>query len=229
MNNEEIKIIADKVIKTNPIPEQIKGDYMIPDDVKEQAKKILEPIKTKITIDFHENPSAQLNHEIKDLLETISSLNENISLNTSSEGENTPYFDLKGEKNEGTIRFMGIPSGHEFSTLLSSLVMVSTGKHDLSSETVDYLKEVKKPLDLKVFITPTCPHCPSATFLAQRMAMVSTGITASMVEAMEFPELSQHFEVSGVPHTIINDQKGGFVGSHPENSAVSEIKKVLDK
>ena len=124
---------------------------------------------------------------------------------------------------------MGLPSGHEFSTLLSSLVMVSTGDHKLPAEVVDYLKDIKDPLDLKVFITPTCPYCPSAVFLAHRMAMISQNITGAMVESMEFPELSQKFGVSGVPHTIINDQQGGFVGAHPELSALTEIKKVLEK
>ncbi len=199
---------------------------MLLEDVKKQAKEMLNEIKEKIEISYHKDPKAQLNSQIKELLEDIISLNDNLKLTTTQKGENRPYFDIKG-KNKGTIRFMGLPSGHEFSTLLSSLVMAATGKYKLSPETVAYLENSKKPLDLKVFITPTCPYCPAAVFLAHNMAMVAEGITGSMVEAMEFPELSQHFNVSGVPHTIVNDQEGGFVGAHPEGSAISEIKKAL--
>ncbi len=199
---------------------------MLPDDVKEQATKILQPMDSEVVMEFHEEPSAQLNTQIKELLQDITAMNAHITLKVDSEGDNRPFFDLKG-KNKGIVRFMGLPSGHEFSTLLSALVMTSTGNHQLAPETVEFLNGLDKPLDLKVFITPTCPYCPSAALLAQKMAMVNEKITGVMVEAMEFPELSRKFNVTGVPRTIVNDSEGGFVGAHPEQSAIEEIKKAL--
>ncbi len=200
---------------------------MLPDNIKEDVKKVFAELQDPIKIVYHEDSSAELNNEIKNLLTEVSDLSEKISLEVDSEGPNRPNFEIFG-KNKGTIRFMGIPSGHEFSSLISALMMASTGEHKLSDDTVKFLAELKEPLDLKVFITPTCPHCPGAVFLAHRFAMVSDKVVSSMVEAMEFQELSQKFKVSGVPHTIINDQQGGFVGAHPEPSAISEIKKALE-
>ncbi len=200
---------------------------MIPDNVKEDVKKVFEQeLKNEVKIVYHEDEKAQLNNETKGLLEEVASLNDKITVEITSEGDVKPSFDLFGV-NKGTVRFMGIPSGHEFSTLISSIVMVSNGEHKLAEETVKFLEGLDKPLDLKVFVTPTCPYCPAAVFLAHRMAMVSDKVVGNMVEAMEFPELSQKFKVSGVPHTIINDTEGGFVGAHPEPSALEEIKKVL--
>jgi len=200
---------------------------MIPDNVKNDVKKVFDQeLKNDVKIVYHEDEKAQLNKETKELLEEVASLNDKISVEITQDGDVKPSFNLFGV-NKGTVRFMGIPSGHEFSTLVSSIVMVSNGEHKLSEETVKFLEGLDKPLDLKVFITPTCPYCPAAVFLAHRLAMVSDKVTGSMVEAMEFPELSQKFKVSGVPHTIINEQDGGFVGAHPEPSAIEEIKKVL--
>ncbi len=48
-----------------------------------------------------------------------------------------------------------------------------------------------------------------------------------MVEAMEFPELSDRYGVNGVPHTTINQGAGTMVGSAPEQYLVEEIKKAL--
>ncbi|HEX9014206.1 MAG TPA: hypothetical protein VF813_11835 [Anaerolineaceae bacterium] len=53
------------------------------------------------------------------------------------------------------IRFYGIPSGHEFTTLVNDLVMVSSRSSGLSKETAEFLKGVKSPLLLQVFTTPT--------------------------------------------------------------------------
>ncbi len=201
---------------------------MIPDNVKDDVKKVFDQeLKSEVKIVYHEDEKAQLNKETKELLEEVSGLSDKITLEITTEGDVKPSFDLFGQ-NKGTVRFMGIPSGHEFSTLVSSIVMVSNGEHKLAEETVKYLEALDKPLDLKVFVTPTCPYCPAAVFLAHRMAMVSDKVTGNMVEAMEFPELSQKFKVSGVPHTIINETDGGFVGAHPEQNALAEIKKVLE-
>ena len=47
-----------------------------------------------------------------------------------------------------------------------------------------------------------------------------------MVEAMEFPELSDQFGVSGVPQTTINAGKGTLVGAVPEDRLLAEILRV---
>ena len=59
--------------------------------------------------------------------------------------------------------------------------------------------------------------------LAHQMALESPLIQAEMVEAMEFPELSHHHSVSGVPQTTINDGAGAVVGAVPEDYLLAEI------
>ena len=48
-----------------------------------------------------------------------------------------------------------------------------------------------------------------------------------MVEATEFPELSDRHNVSGVPQTTINDGAGTVVGAYPEEQLLEEIQKAL--
>jgi glutaredoxin-like protein len=53
------------------------------------------------------------------------------------------------------IRFAGIPSGYEFSSLIQSLMMVSGRDSGLKEKTRQALKELKQPIHLAVFSTPT--------------------------------------------------------------------------
>jgi hypothetical protein len=59
------------------------------------------------------------------------------------------------------------------------------------------------------------------------MALESPLVEAEMVETMEFPELSDQFNVSGVPQTTINAGAGAVVGAVPENYLVAELEKAL--
>lgn len=53
------------------------------------------------------------------------------------------------------IRIYGIPAGHEFGTLVHSVVLVSNGESGLETDVKTYLSDLKKPVNLQVFVTPT--------------------------------------------------------------------------
>ena len=53
------------------------------------------------------------------------------------------------------IRYAGIPSGHEFTSLIQDILLVSGRDSGLTQETRDFLKELTEPVLLQVFVTPT--------------------------------------------------------------------------
>lgn len=53
------------------------------------------------------------------------------------------------------VRYAGIPSGHEFSSLIHDLILVSGRDSGLSEDTRQRIKDLKKPVHLQVFVTPT--------------------------------------------------------------------------
>ena len=64
--------------------------------------------------------------------------------------------------------------------------------------------------------------------LAHKMALENPKmVTAEAVEAMEFPELAEKHNVSGVPHTAINDGREHVIGAVPEVNLVAAIQRVL--
>lgn len=61
--------------------------------------------------------------------------------------------------------------------------------------------------------------------LAHQIAMESSLVRADMVEAVEFPHLSQKYNVRGVPRTVINESF--FIeGAVPEQYFVAEVMKA---
>ena len=60
------------------------------------------------------------------------------------------------------------------------------------------------------------------------MAIAFPNVTADIIEANEFPELSQRYGVTGVPKTIIND-KVEFVGAVPEAHFLAAIQQAMEK
>ena len=68
--------------------------------------------------------------------------------------ERVPATVVEGARDYG-IRFLGIPSGYEFSNLIDSIITVSSGTATLTEETQRALAELTGDVHIKVFSTPT--------------------------------------------------------------------------
>ncbi len=124
------------------------------------------------------------------------------------------------------IRFYGIPSGYEFTSLIEDIVDVSRGKSGLSPKTLEAIQAIKDPVHIQVFVTPTCPYCPSAVRMGHSLALASDKIRADMIESIEFPHLANKYNVYGVPKTIINETTQ-IEGALPEPLFVAKVLEAL--
>jgi glutaredoxin-like protein len=124
------------------------------------------------------------------------------------------------------LKYYGSPGGYEFVPLVETIVDISRGTNYLSNRIRKRLGKLKKDVRIQVFVTPACPHCPQMARLAYHMALGNPRISAEVIEANEFPELSQRYQVRGVPTTII-DEKMSFAGTVPEDVLVDIIERVI--
>lgn len=136
-----------------------------------------------------------------------------------------PAIAILGAKDYG-LRFYGIPSGYEFSTLLHAIQKVSAGAGELDAPTRAFLDGLSEPVHLQVFVTPTCPYCPPAATLAYEMALASDLVRAEVIESMEFQALAGQFNVMGVPLNVING-KERVEGAAPSARIVTAIQAAL--
>jgi glutaredoxin-like protein len=139
--------------------------------------------------------------------------------------DKVPAILLFGEKEYG-VRFFGLPSGYEFSTFIEDIVDVSRNTSRLTPKTKEVVKKIDRPIHIQVFVTPSCPYCPRVVRLAHQFAIENTLITGDMIEALEFQELSNRYNVLAVPKTIINDQIF-FEGAIPETLFLQQVLKAL--
>lgn len=120
------------------------------------------------------------------------------------------------------IRYYGAPLGNELPTLQQAIRMTATGVTVLTEQSRAQLKALSAPVALQVFFTPTCVFCPQMISLANQAAIESPLVTAVAIDATEFPDLVRHYNVNGVPKTIINDTME-IMGAAPEEDFIAAI------
>lgn len=195
-----------------------------------------------VAIDYFTKPASapdgrecETCEDVGTLLSELSALSGEITLRIHDVSAESPAADGAGGEPvyvpaialsgaaKGRVRFLGTPGGLEFGTLLRSLIGVATGATRLAETTREALRALRKDVHIRVFVTPTCPHCPRAAQTAVEMAVECERITAEIVEAEEFPELADRYRVREVPKTVINETVQ-FVGAPSEDSFLEHVR-----
>ncbi|RLC67824.1 MAG: glutaredoxin [Chloroflexi bacterium] len=211
---------------------------LLSEEIKEQVKKQLADLSGPVRlVMFTQEFECEFCAETRQLVEEIAQLSGQLSAEiynfvTDEDKadelgiDKIPAIAVIGAEDYG-VRFYGIPSGYEFASLLHAVKLVAQGEPELSEETTKVLAEVNQPAHFQVFVTPTCPYCPSAVMLAHQMAVASPMVRADMVEAQEFPHLAIKYQVMGVPRTVINETVH-IEGAAPEPMVVEKLQEALE-
>lgn len=201
---------------------------LLPEDKKEAIRnefkeKLEGPVKIVM---FTQEMECRFCSDTRQIVQDMATLNDKITTEIYDFMANAekakelgidkiPAIAVIGKKDYG-VRIYGIPYGYEIQTLIEAIVNVSRGKTDLSDKTKEILADIKAPVHIQVFVTLTCPHCPSAAAIAHKLAVESDMIRADVIDATEFPQLAQKYNVIGVPKIVINE-KVEFIGAFNED------------
>jgi glutaredoxin-like protein len=135
--------------------------------------------------------------------------------------QDVPAIVLLKDGADTRMRFLGAPAGYEFMSLIEAVTLAGTDGSGLADSSKALLSQLSSPLDIKVFVTPTCVYCPRAVTTAHRMAVESPLVTATCIEATEFPDLARQYRVTGVPKTVANGKE--IIGALPEEDFVAGL------
>jgi glutaredoxin-like protein len=213
-------------------------ERLLPQDVADSIKGYIASMQNKVKmVLFTQEGICETCKETKLLLQEVAELNSLITVEFKdikkdadlAEKYNvtlTPSFVMLNDKDEYLgVKFNGIPAGHEINSFLNGLLMMSGVAFDFDEATIKRIKAINKKVDIKVFVTLSCPHCPGAVETAHKIAMLNPNVEASMSEAQTFGALSEKFKVSGVPKIIINDQFE-LLGNQPVEAFLKELENL---
>lgn len=153
--------------------------------------------------------------ELDGFLNEISDISNTIKYESYIFGSNNELEELYGitretsftivkNNNKTGINFCGIPGGHEFNSLILSILNLAGLGKKLEDEKLEKIKTVSKPLDIQMFISLSCTHCPEVVQALDLIAMNNENITASMIDSAVFPDEAKEKDIQGVPAVFIN-------------------------
>ena len=210
---------------------------LLSSDDSKQVSKLFEVLETDVNVSFYtQKIDCPTCPDTEMILKELDALSDRLKISflnpvtdrekAEQDGINRVPAILVSDGTHSRVKFYGAPSGYEFSSLLTCIVDAGGTEQPLTKDTTNFLDGLENDLNIQVFVTPTCPHCPGAAVLANRMASYSDKVYSTVIEANEFPELSSEFRVQGVPRTVINENLYAE-GSVPESMMIQALQKAL--
>jgi glutaredoxin-like protein len=171
-------------------------------------------------------PEPDAGAELSLLLNELVALSPRLKLTTEEvPGGNLPSLTISSVKTRGKMRYIGLPAGHEMATLVAAIMDVGVAGELIPAEIVARIDAIEHPVHIQVFVTPSCQYCPQQARVALQLAMVSSKVSADIIEIEEFPDLMDKYQVRGVPHTVLNETET-LLGAAPPMQLVLLVEKV---
>jgi len=181
---------------------------MLDNSLKTQLQQYLgllrQPIRLIASLD-----DSETGMDMKSLLETIVSLSDKVTLDTSGHDARTPSFVVAREGETQGVRFAGLPLGHEFTSLVLALLWTGGHPPKVEPEVIDSIKGLDGDFSFEVYMSLTCHNCPDVVQALSLMAIFNPKVKTVVIEGGAFQKEVEERQIMAVPMVFLNGQVFG--------------------
>ncbi|WP_180128199.1 alkyl hydroperoxide reductase subunit F [Rhodoferax sp. BLA1] len=196
---------------------------MLDQDIKTQLAAYLQRVTQPFEMVASLNDS-DTSREMLDLLQTIQSLrSDKITLKTDGHDMRKPSFTLQRVGANNSLRFAGLPLGHEFTSLVLALLWTGGHPPKVEADVLDSIRALDGDFNFEVYMSLTCHNCPDVVQALSLMAIFNPKVKTVVIEGGAFQAEVNDREIMAVPMVFLN---GKMFGSG--RMTVEEIVAKLD-
>jgi len=197
---------------------------VLDNDLKTQLgaylQRVQQPFELVASLDDSETSKQTL-----ELLQTIQSLRaDKITVRTDGNDARKPSFSVQRVGSETSLRFAGLPLGHEFTSLVLALLWTGGHPPKVEQDTVDAIKALDGNYEFEMYMSLSCHNCPDVVQALSLMAILNPRVKTTVIEGGAYQKEVEARQVMAVPMVFLN---GELFGSG--RMMVEEIVAKLDK
>ncbi|MES2663363.1 MAG: alkyl hydroperoxide reductase subunit F [Pseudomonadota bacterium] len=171
--------------------------------VKSYMSRLTTQVELVIEPGLHSKKS-----ELVEFLKDVESTSELISVRDRAINERSLRsaisFEIYVNNEPSGAQFSGIPSGHEFNSLILAILYAGGVASKLDATLQQRIKNISSDLHFEVVVSLSCHNCPEIVQTLQQIALLNPKITSEMIDGGDFQELIEERNIQGVPAVYLN-------------------------
>lgn len=147
--------------------------------------------------------------QLQEFLAGIAGVSDKLKLEERDSGgalRSPVSFLLEADGEDTGIRFSGIPSGHEFNSLVLAILQASGTPIKLDDSLKAMVAKVQDDLHFEVFISLSCHNCPDVVQALNQFALLNPRIRTEMIDGGLFQQVVEERDIQGVPSVYLNGE-----------------------
>lgn len=176
---------------------------MLDANLKAQLKSYLERVTKPIEIIASLDDGAK-SQEMLALLKDVASLSTQITLLDNGDDARKPSFSINRPGADISLRFAGIPMGHEFTSLVLALLQVGGHPSKASVEVIEQIRSLKGEFNFETYFSLSCQNCPDVVQALNLMAVLNPNIRHVAIDGALFQAEVDDRQIMAVPSIYLN-------------------------
>lgn len=177
---------------------------MLDEQLKTQLSAYLERVQQpfELVASLDDSETAR---DMRELLTTIQSLrSDKITLRADGNDARKPSFSLQRVGATNSLRFAGLPLGHEFTSLVLALLWTGGHPPKVEQDVIDSIRALEGDFNFEVYMSLTCHNCPDVVQALSLMAIVNPKIKTTVIEGGAFQQEVTERAIMAVPMVFLN-------------------------
>ncbi len=176
-------------------------DTNLKTQLKAYLEKVTQPFEIVASLDDGEK-----SRELLSLLQDIASLSDKITLKTDGDDARKPSFSLNRIGGNISLRFAGIPMGHEFTSLVLALLQVGGHPSKTAPEVIEQIKALDGDYRFETYFSLSCQNCPDVVQALNLMAVLNPNIQHVAIDGALFQDEVEARQIMSVPSIYLNGE-----------------------
>lgn len=178
---------------------------MLGQEMIDQLKGVFQGLENEVSLVIKKTDHQNLK-DLKVLVEPLATTSEKIAVVYSDELSTLPELAIHHKGKPTGINFVGAPGGHEFTSLVLS-ILNADGKGKLPDPNIiNRIKRIKGPVDVKTYISLSCDNCPEVVQALNLMALYHSDFKHTMVDGGLVQDEIEALGIQGVP-SVVKDRE----------------------
>ena len=178
---------------------------MLDADLKTQLKayleKVTQPIELVASLD-----DGDKSRELEGLLQDVASLSDKITYSRRDDDARRPSFAIVRAGTDVSVRFAGIPMGHEFTSLVLALLQVGGHPSKAAPELLEQVRDLEGEYHFETYMSLSCQSCPDTVQALNLMSVINPNIHHVAIDGALYQDEVNERQIMSVPTVYLNGQ-----------------------
>ncbi|HLN77680.1 MAG TPA: thioredoxin family protein, partial [Nocardioidaceae bacterium] len=182
-------------------PEVLVLDPALSKQLATHLKLVQRPVELVASVDESEKSS-----QLMELLDEVAALSENITVVRGDDDERRPSFAIVRAGTDVSVRFAGLPLGHELTSFVLALLQVGGHPPAVSDEVVEQIQALDGEYRFETFLSLSCQNCPDVVQALNLMSVLNPKISHVAIDGALFQDEADARGVMAVPMVFLNGE-----------------------